>query len=316
VVIEGFSQGMENQINHFKAYLQVERGYSAHTVRNYLTDLRQFYEFIRDRGLGTDLAGINRRVLRSYLAHLLGKDLQKSSVARKVASLRAFFRFLQRKGYTEQHLGLLIGLPKRERKLPHFLSLDQVFLLLNSPDTRKILGLRDRAILEVFYATGIRVNELSSLSLRDVDVEERLIRVKGKGKKERIVFLGPESVKVLVEYLDRRGELLKGKDCQALFLNRFGLPLSDRAIRNLIYKYAGRCGLERRISPHALRHTFATHLLNAGADLRMIQELLGHVSLSTTQRYTHLGIDRLMEIYDNAHPRARNGGKLDNGEGL
>jgi integrase/recombinase XerC len=295
---------LEQHIQAFKVYLEVEKGYSPHTIRNYLSDLGQFYNFLQDRGQA-DIHKVNKLVLRAFLSHLLGQGTKKNSVSRKLACLRSFFKFLRREGLLQKDVTSLVASPKKEKKLPTFLPIDELFQLLETPDTKSVLGLRDKAILEVFYASGIRVSELVSLTVNDINSEQRMIKVKGKGKKERLVFLNSKADMTLKEYLARRPELLGDKTCKILFLNRFGNPLSDRAVRNLVYKYVRQCALKRHISPHALRHTFATHLLDAGADLRMIQELLGHASLSTTQRYTHVSIDKLMEVYDKAHPRAK-----------
>lgn len=295
---------MEGYIQAFKDYLEMERGYSPHTVRNYLSDLGQFYSFLQDRNQ-MDIHKINKLTLRAFLGHLLSRGNKRSSVGRKLACIRSFFRFLRREGHLLKDPTALVASPRKEIRLPTFLPIDEVFQLLDTPDTRTVLGLRDKAILEVLYASGIRVSELVSLALEDTDLELRVVKVKGKGKKERIVFLGSKATMALREYLLRRTGLVGDESSKAVFLNRFGGSLTDRAIRYIVCKYVHKCALNRHISPHALRHTFATHLLDAGADLRMIQELLGHVSLSTTQRYTHVSVDKLMEVYDKAHPRAR-----------
>ena len=295
---------MEEYIQAFNAYLEIEKGYSPHTVRNYLSDLGQFHQFLQERDQ-VDISKVNKLTLRAFLGHLLSQGNKRSSVGRKLACIRSFFRFLQREGHLVKNPTALVASPKKDQKLPTFLPIDEVFQLLDTPDTRSVLGLRDKAILEVLYATGIRVSELVSLAVEDLNLELRVIKVKGKGKKERIAFLGSKAAMALREYLLRRSELMGDEVSGAVFLNRFGGPLTDRSVRNIVNKYVHKCALNRHISPHALRHTFATHLLDAGADLRMIQELLGHASLSTTQRYTHVSVDKLMEVYDKAHPRAK-----------
>ncbi len=291
-------------IEKFSRYLAVERNLSPHTLRNYLSDLTQFFDFLNSKGEGVNITKIDVLVIRSYLA-FLHKRCRRASIARKLACLRTFFKFLLREGKIGQNPAKMVYTPKQERRIPSFLSVDEMFRMLEAPSQSTLVGLRDKAILEVLYSTGIRVSELVGLNIEDLELSEGLIKVKGKGRKERIVPIGKKAIYYLRRYLERikerKGEL-GGKD--AVFLNLRGQRLGQRSISRIVYKYSV---VSRSVTPHSLRHTFATHLLDAGADLRAIQELLGHKSLSTTQKYTHLSIDRLMEVYDMAHPKARKG---------
>jgi len=230
-------------------------------------------------------------------------------MARKLAALRSFFRYLVNEGKVSQSPGEVVATPKREKNLPSFLPVDEVFSLVEAPDKSTTFGARDRAMLETLYSCGIRVSELVGLSDGDVDFSLGILKVYGKGGKERVVPIGGKAMEALRDYLPKRDEVLAQKEEQGpkvpLFINSRGKRLTTRSVARVLQKHVLRCGLLRKVSPHALRHTFATHLLDAGADLRGIQELLGHVSLSTTQRYTHVSVDKLMEVYDKAHPRAK-----------
>ncbi|NOY54150.1 MAG: tyrosine recombinase XerC [Deltaproteobacteria bacterium] len=298
-------------ITAFEGYLQDEKNVSPHTLRNYISDLNQFAAFLQHRKFDSDgIAGIDNRVIRHYLASLHQKKLKKSSMGRKLASLRAFFRFLHRERVIGINPAKVVATPKAAKRHPHFLSVDDVFRLMEVPDTKTELGARDRAILEVFYSSGIRISELAGLNEEVVDLSVGLMKVTGKGRKERIVILGSRAVAALQVYLAEKKEvekkgLLREGAGTPLFLNRFGNRLGVRGIRNVVDKAVRQAALSQPVSPHGLRHSFATHLLDGGADLRSIQELLGHVSLSTTQKYTHLSMGKLMEVYDRAHPRAR-----------
>lgn len=314
--LDGEKEGLESLLEAFQRYLEIEKGASAHTLRGYLSDLRQFGQFLGERGLcrleegnGIDVRAIDRATLRAFVASLGQNKLSNNSIIRKLASLRSFLKFLCREGLVEKNWASLVATPRRKQILPTFLTIDEVFHLLEVPGASTVTDLRDRAILEVFYASGIRVGELVALNLEDIDLKQKIMRVRGKGKKEREVFWGKKAASALRAYLERREELLAhSKDkvaAEAVFLNRRGGRLSDRSVRRLVDECLRKSALQRHVSPHTLRHTFATHLLDAGADLRMIQELLGHTSLSTTQKYTHVTTDRLMEVYDRAHPRAR-----------
>ena len=293
---------------HFGEWLWLEKGYSLHTVSNYLRDIREFAATLES---GLPLAGIEAGMVRAYV-HSLGRKNKSSSVARKLSALRSFFRYLRR-GERLGHDPLAgIATPKQGRQIPVFLTVDEVFALLESPDSRDPFADRDRAILELLYATGMRVAELTGLDLERLDCEEEMVRVVGKGNKERLVPMGTPAVEALRRYFPQRRALLlaraktgKGGGEEAVFLNRRGSRLTPRSVERLVAAYAERAGIATQVTPHALRHSFATHLLEMGADLRLVQELLGHASLSTTQKYTHLNLDHLMAVYDQAHPLSR-----------
>ena len=308
-------------------YLRAERDASAHTLRNYRVDLEQFLEYLQERQADGGVPGpakVDHLAIRGFLARLHGARLAKSSMARKLATLRSFFRFLCRRGHLTANPANLVQSPRLPvRTTPH-LSVDEVFQLLalaeravteEAPKRResaRTLSLRDRAILELFYAAGLRIAELVGLNLLDADLQEGLARVLGKGRKERIVPVGRKACEALRAYLNIRGDF-RPKAAQragnpiALFLNCRGGRISTRSVSRIVLAHLMRSGLGKKITPHGLRHSFATHLLDAGADLRAIQELLGHARLSTTQRYTHVGLDKVLEVYDRAHPRARLG---------
>jgi integrase/recombinase XerC len=300
-------------IADFLRYLWVEKNASQNTLRSYEGDLLQFLSYLTLRGdlpsASIDWKDINPLLIRSYLCELISKGNMKSSVARKLASLRTFFKYLLRQGKIVFNPAQRVASPKLPRKLSSFLSADEATALLESADAPTPQGLRDRSILEVFYGGGIRLSELVGLDLSDLDMEAGLIRVLGKGGKERVVPIGSYAISALREYLARRDEFFppakKGERGEtAVFLNRWGSRLSGRSVSQIVLKYLRKSGVSHHITPHSLRHSFATHLLDGGADLRAIQELLGHARLSTTQRYTHLSMDKIMEVYDKAHPKA------------
>ncbi len=298
---------MEKEVEGFIRYLEVERGASEHTVKGYTYDLRMFSEYLKKNGGAIRLASIDHIIIRGFLAELHKKGESRNSLGRRLASLRSFFRYLNREGIIEINPAKMVSSPKREKMLPSFLTLDEAIRLMESADGNERFGLRDRAILETFYSAGIRVSELASLNLGDLNLGDGLVRVRGKGKKERIVPLGSKAIKAMTEYINgtEREEIMP----HPIFLNRFGRRLTARGIEGIVAKYVKRIGMIRHATPHTLRHTFATHLLDGGADLRSIQELLGHASLSTTQRYIHLSMDKLMEVYDKTHPRGKEYGK-------
>jgi integrase/recombinase XerC len=294
-------------LEDFLRYLQVERQMSPHTLRNYGLDLSQFLEFIAPEGAEPVLEEVDYRQLRAFLAHSL-KGRGKTTVARKLSALRTFFKYLQRQGVLAQNPAKLAPSPRVGKSLPHFLTVDEVFHLLAQPRGDEFGVLRDRAILEIFYAGGLRLAELAGLSLGDLDRKEGVVRVWGKGAKERLAFLGNAARAALSNYLPLRELLLEGKGRQgetALFLNFRGGRLSARGVARVVEKWARIAGLSGALTPHGLRHSFATHLLEGKADLRAVQELLGHASISSTQRYLHLNLDYLMEEYDKAHPRSK-----------
>jgi integrase/recombinase XerC len=301
---------MRNQIDQFIKYLTIEKGASEHTCRGYLNDLSHLEGFISASGLypvsdrgEVDVSRIDRDIIRIYLRALFRSN-KKSSIARKLASIRSFFQYLVRNGIISKNPAKGVATPKTERYIPVTLTIDETFRMLDAPDKSNPLGLRDRAILELLYSSGIRVGELTQLNCDDVDLELGIIKVLGKGKKERIVPIGSKAIEAIKDYFRKR-EFSSGNGPEGpLFINTRSGRLTDRSVRRIVEKYGKKCGPGRSITPHVLRHTFATHLLDAGADLRDIQELLGHVSLSTTQKYTHVSIDGLMNVYDKAHPRS------------
>ncbi|MCJ7545900.1 MAG: tyrosine recombinase XerC [Deltaproteobacteria bacterium] len=303
---------IEDIIDRFIDYIALERGASPHTCRAYRTDLELFAAFLGEQGLPSDVAKIDYLTIRLYLGHLYqGKRIKRASVVRKLATLRTFFRYLKREGIVEKNPAKMVAIPKGGRDLPHTLTVDEAFRFLDIPDAASPLGSRDWAILEFLYSSGLRVGELTALSLHDLDLGGGIVRVMGKGSKERMVPIGSKAVEALRVYLARRGELMEqGKSApQYLFLNHRGGRLSARSVGRMITKYRLQGGIVKETTPHTFRHSFATHLLDAGADLRGIQELLGHASLSTTQKYTHVSSAKLMEVYDRTHPRARKGQK-------
>jgi integrase/recombinase XerC len=289
------------QIAVFCHYLDAERNVSPHTLAAYRRDLEQLASFvIREKGETVSAAEVDHLLLRRYLA-ILGKSAKKSSIGRKLAAIRSFFRYMLRSGIVVKNPAELIATPKKENRLPFHLDIDQVTTLVEAPSDDQKYVLRDRAILEMLYSCGLRVSELTGLNISEVDLSGGMVRVMGKGGKERIVPVGSRAISAIREYLMGRGELAGSG---ALFLNTRGQRINRRSVARIIDVYVLRIAAFKRISPHILRHTFATHMLEGGADLRAIQELLGHASLSTTQKYTHVGIDRLMEVYDKAHPKA------------
>ncbi len=301
---------MQGRIDQYIKYLALEKGASEHTCRSYFNDLSHLAGFISASGLipkskrgEVDVSRIDRDIIRIYLRALFRSN-KRSSIARKLAAIRSFFQYLVREGIISTNPAKGVATPKREKYIPSTLSIDEMFRMLDAPDKSNPIGLRDRAILELLYSSGIRVGELTQLNCDDVDLELGIIKVLGKGRKERIVPIGSKAIEAIKNYLGRRGLPSGNGSDRPLFINTRGGRLTDRTVRRIVEKYGKECGLARSISPHALRHTFATHLLDAGADLRDIQELLGHVSLSTTQKYTHVSIDGLMEVYDKAHPRS------------
>jgi integrase/recombinase XerC len=299
---------MRTYLTAFQTYLEVERQASSHTVRNYLSDLQQFLTFA-GQYTGRDLGApeqIDPPLIRAFLAAIHRQGTGHTSMARKLSCLRSFLQFLQRQGYLKDNAARRVQMPKIRRPLPNVLPIDHVFALLDTPaEPPSPQHLRDQAILELFYATGIRVSELVGLNRNDIDLSSGTLRVRGKGKRERQVFFGNTARQALEAYLQVRLQVRQVPMDDALFLNVRGGRLSTRGVHLLVKKHCRRTGITTRTSPHTLRHAFATHLLDNGADLRSIQELLGHQRLSTTQKYVHVSTDRIMEIYDQAHPRAR-----------
>jgi integrase/recombinase XerC len=292
---------MQKHIFDFITYLRNERNVSPHTLRSYHSDLEQLSTFLGDK----ELSAVDHQTLRRFIAHLMQGEVKKSSIARKLSAIRTFFRYLNREGILTSNPARLVATPRREQRLPAVLTADDAIRLMESPQSRKPADhdsmLRDRAVLETLYSTGIRASELIGMNREDIDRHDSLIRIRGKGRKERIVPVGTKALHAIDAYL---GRLAGSSDIAAVFLGPSGKRLTARTVQRILENHRKQLGLQQKASPHTLRHSFATHLLESGADLRAIQELLGHASLSTTQRYTHVNLDSLMEVYDKAHPRA------------
>ena len=289
---------MKDPATEFLRYLDLQRGVSRHTLRAYATDLAEFRAFLSREGFG-DLADADVRAVRAWLAWLHDRKLAKSSIARKLATVRSCFRYLARLGVVEFNPARQVRSPRPARRLPSFLPKDESKDLLDTAAERSEAGLRDHALLELLYATGLRVAECCGLDLDDVDRRRGAVRVMGKGGKERVVPAGDVALGALDAWL-----LARGEGSGALFTNERGGRLGTRSVHRIVKRRARAAGIDRRVTPHTLRHTFATHMLGEGADLRLIQELLGHSRLSTTQRYTHVSPEHLMKVYDSSHPRA------------
>ncbi|MEP6706746.1 MAG: tyrosine recombinase XerC [Pyrinomonadaceae bacterium] len=319
---------IDKLLTQFLEHLRYERNVSEHTLRNYASDLEQFLEYLspaenkpgektpakrtssqKRKRSEPNLNQIDHITIREWLSRLHTAHKKKTSIARKLAALRTFFQFLVREGVLEQNPAKLVATPRLEKKLPVHLSIEDAVRFIETPDNETNLGKRDRAILELLYATGVRVAELTKLNLHDIDFRNKLLRVTGKRRKERIVPFGDPALQALKNYLDVRDSFLQqaalaDRDSQALVLNYQGTRITTRSVGRMVEKYIRQCAGIHDISPHALRHSFATHLLDSGADLRDIQELLGHARLSSTQIYTHVSMEKLIEVYDKAHPKA------------
>jgi len=315
-------------IQEFFSYLKYEKHFSEHTLKCYSTDLQQFMEFLETASAGSasgsydsahragtalavevraEILSVTATTVREFLVVLHNKNYSRATTARKLATLRSFYKFLVRRGYLQSSPVTVIRTPKQEKRLPKFLAEGQIEALFEAPDRNTLLGLRDLAMLEVMYSTGVRVSELVGLNTADVDFDQAVIHVQGKGRRERLAPLGTRAIDAIKEYLTKRRQAQRPDKPDhelALFVNKSGNRLSTRSVRRKLDKYLAQANLDPSISPHTLRHTFATHMLNRGADLRSVQELLGHRSLSTTQVYTHLTTGRLKEVYDKAHPRS------------
>ncbi|MDH5542686.1 MAG: tyrosine recombinase XerC [Nitrospinota bacterium] len=296
------------EIEKFLTHISIEKGFSPKTSKAYGKDLAQFAEFafksplVEKKGTSgaIDFEKMEVIAVRSFVAELHRKKLAPSSIERKLSALRAFFRYLAREGMVEKNIAEAVPLPKKPKKMPKFLSVDEAFALMDSADKGSPTMLRDRAMLELFYSSGLRIAELQGLNAEDVDLTGNLVRVMGKGSKERIIPVGKKAAVAIRELMKSNG-----KDSGPLFYSRLKKRLSMRQTYEVVVKHGIRAGIIKRLTPHMIRHTFATHMLNGGADLRAIQELLGHSSLGTTEKYTHVGIERLMNVYDSAHPHAR-----------
>ncbi len=300
---------MDPLVLAFQASLTHERKASPHTVKNYVHDLLEFQDYLRrfqpevfENGK-IEITRINPLNLRSFVSILFQKN-HPASIARKLSSLRSFFQYWVKEGVITQNPAKTIHSPKIPKRLPRFLNVDEIFKLLDAPMSVDFKGLRDKAILELLYSSGLRVSELIGVDQNQIDFDQGILRVLGKGSKERLVPVGAKALDKIKLYLAERAKLAKIVDQEAVFLNRRGIRLTVRSIQRMLDKAIKTCGLPKEVSPHVLRHSFATHMLNSGADLRSIQELLGHASLSTTQRYTHVNLDQLMKVYDQSHPKA------------
>lgn len=299
----------EPHITEFLSYLKHQRNSAENTVMSYARDLMEFYTYLKNHQVESLLDGnmqlehLNPLMIRSYLSLLFQKN-GATSIARKLSALRSFFKYYVKKGVLEQNPAKVIKSPKVPKKLPKFLNVDEINAMLAVELKNNKYGKRDRAILELLYSSGLRVSELVGLDIDQVDMVEGLARIHGKGNKERIVPVGQKALEALKIYMQERQEMRLVKDPEAIFVNKNGTRLSARSVQRLVAKVTGATGMNKSATPHTLRHSFATHMLGSGADLRSIQELLGHKSLSTTQRYTHVGVEELSKVYDKAHPKA------------
>ncbi len=298
---------MVSYIEKFRLFMKIEKNAAVLTIQSYEKDILQFLRFLDSEGLPCQ--GLSYPVLRHYLALLKEQHYSRTTIARKLSAIRTFMRYLKREGQIQGSFWEVVSSPKLDKRLPPFLYPDEVLELIEAPEKGTVLGSRDRAILEVLYGSGIRVSEMTGLNLDDIDLDDGYLKAWGKGAKERIVPIGKYARQSVAVYLRIGRPVLEAK-CQqdgpvaALFLNKFGKRLSDRGVRRLISKYSRTISCGSHISPHILRHSFASHMLNAGADLRIIQDLLGHVSISTTQIYTHISKEELKRVYLENHPRA------------
>jgi len=301
---------MEALLDSYIMHLAAERAVSPRTVEAYVRDIKQFFSFLEENAAGyfnpDKIGGTPKIVLRRFVAQMHDR-LKPASVERKIEALRSFFKYLVREKLADSNPADLLQLPKKPKNIPKYMTVDEIFGLLDSMFDNEGMGPRDRAIWEMFYGCGLRISELAGLEIENLDFSRAALRVMGKGSKARELPMSDTVVEAVKSWLAVRASHIKpdGSAGMALWINNRGGKLGVRGIRQMIYKYIIKAGVGRNISPHALRHTFATHMLNGGADIRTIQELLGHESLSTTQKYTHLGLDQLMSVYDKAHPRAK-----------
>ena len=296
---------LSEAVDSFINFLKIEKDASLHTIRSYMNDLVELINFIGDDS--KDIRSIDFFTLREYITTLYDKKLSKTTIERKVSSIKSFYKYLNQKGVVQENPARMLRFPKKEKKLFKVFNIDDLFNLLEIPDKSTQSGLRDALIMELMYGTGVRVSELVGIKIDDIDFEGLRLRVRGKGKKERIIPLAEFHIKFIRKYISLREEILKGDNVKTdqLFINKYGTPLSDRSVRRIVEKYLKLAGLPLEFSPHSFRHSFATHMLESGADLRTIQTLLGHSSLSTTQKYTHLNLSDILKIYDETHPFAK-----------
>jgi integrase/recombinase XerC len=305
--LKGMKKTVEKLVRRYLEYLEIERNYSAHTILSYETDLLRLVQFLRREGIDS-FDTVQKESLRAFVGSLLDEGFGRRSIARKIASIRSFFKYLRRQKITKGNPALVLITPKIGKRLPSFLDEESVRRLVALPDQSTPKGKRDTAILELFYSTGIRLSELIGLDVGDLQQEEGLIKVRGKGRKERIVPVGRKALAAMNDYLQEKKELSKKShgrvDEHPLFEVKEGHRMYPQAVGRMVKKYIGAVSEIEKKSPHVLRHSFATHMLNHGADLRAVKELLGHESLSTTQVYTHVSSTRMKKVYDGAHPKA------------
>lgn len=294
---------MKELLNKFLNYINIEKRYSSYTVINYENDLNTFFSYLNIETI-TSLNEVDYKIIRNYLVYLYDKNYSKASISRHISSLRSFYKYLLKEGYIKDNPMIFISNPKQDKKLPKFLYEEEVEKIFSYPDLSNPKGIREEAILEFLYSTGVRVSELCNTKIKDISFSERKIKILGKGSKERYVLYGKRLEDILNLYLEKSRSFFLKEDSPYLFLNDSGGQLHDRRVRTIIDNLLKKHASKIHISPHMLRHSFATHMLNNGADLRSVQELLGHEDLSTTQIYTHISNERLRNVYLNAHPRA------------
>ncbi len=301
---------MDNLKEKFIDYITNEKNYSKHTVSAYNKDLDQFLLFLKNKT--SSVKEIDYSVIRDYLTELYNKNYTKKTISRNISTLRSFFKFLLMTKVINKNPMTLISNPKEDKKLPNFLHINELEDLLEVPNSNTPLGHRNKLIIELLYSTGIRVSELVNIKIEDINFYDLTIKIMGKGSKERYVVFGNILKNILLEHInDKRLVLLKGKECDYLLINKNGGKLSDRGVRLVIDEVVKKSSISKKISPHVIRHTFATHMLNGGAELKVVQELLGHDNLSTTQIYTHVSNEKIREVYRSNHPRAKKGGNKD-----
>ncbi len=291
----------------FGDYLRIEKGYSEHTLRNYLSDIEIFFEYLKEKRLEVTEEKVLEKLepvdIRGFLASRFRLN-KSSSNQRRLSAVKTFFRFLLKRALIKSNPAEIISSPRTEKTLPKAISVDEIFALIHSIDSNDVLSLRNRAMVELMYGSGLRVSEIISVNIPDIDLNNHTLKVLGKGNKERIVPIGSYSAEAISEYMNKRSELIR-TETEALFLNKNGERITTRSVARIIKKYLNKCAINKKVSPHTLRHSFATHLLGSGADIRFIQELLGHSSLSTTQRYASASIEHLMQVYDKSHPHSK-----------
>jgi integrase/recombinase XerC len=297
---------IDKAITQFHDFLKNEKNVSNHTLKSYMNDLNDLFDFLENENI-TNIKDVDFFILRGFVTTLFDRELAKSTIERKIACLKSFFNFLSKKEIIKSSPAKMLKFPKKEKKLFNVFNIDDILNLLELPDKSEPAGMRDALILELLYGTGIRVSELVGINIPDIDFSGQRVRIRGKGKKERILPLADLHIKMINKYLKTREKICPGYIIKGDFLliNKLGTRLSDRSVRRIIEKYLKQAGLPLDFSPHSFRHSFATHLLEGGADLRVIQSLLGHSSLSTTQKYTHLNLTELLRVYDKTHPKAK-----------